>query len=650
MRANGMRPADYELFARFGIDPALLDAAAVRRVTHHEARDELGIRWRSDHLEGIAFTYADPTSGDPWTYRVRRDHPEIEDNKPRAKYLEPPDRHRLYFVPGSAPLLTDTTATVVLVEAEKSALTMTAAARRLHRAVLPIALGGCWGWKGTIGKTIDANGVRVDEKGPLPDLDRITWTDRDVVILFDANTTNNGTVHAARKQLAGELAKRGAVVRLGTVPTEDGINGPDDYRAAHTDAALFALLDTAKPINATTKKTKAEKPGQGRELKLETPELWPDPVDGPTLVAGLQEMFATYIALPAHAALALALWVLHAYTIDASFVSPILAITSPVMRCGKTTLLIVVGALTPRRVYASNITAAGLFRLVEKFAPTLLVDEADTFFRDDDDLRGILNSGFLRTAAMTIRPVGDDHEPRAFSTWCAKVVALIGRLPPTLTDRAIEIAMRRRLPNESVERLRLDTIDAEAETLRRQAARWAADHLEQVRVADPDVPKALHDRAADCWRPLLAIADAIGGAIVVADEQTGVSPARTAALALSGAQTIAESDLPIELLKDIRVVLRELREQTTTDGAIKTDVLLEHLHAMADRPWPAFGRNEKPITSHKLAQFLKRFGIVAAGRCYFADGSRVRGYRLDAFTEAFDRYLGPEAPADQEAF
>ena len=31
------------------------------------------------------------------------------------------------------------------------------------------------------------------------------------------------------------------------------------------------------------------------------------------------------------------------------------------------------------------------------------------------------------------------NEPRRFSTWCPKAIALIGKLPPTLHDRAIEI-------------------------------------------------------------------------------------------------------------------------------------------------------------------------------------------------------------------
>ena len=38
-----------------------------------------------------------------------------------------------------------------------------------------------------------------------------------------------------------------------------------------------------------------------------------------------------------------ALWVLHAYALDAFFISPILGITSPVNRCGKTLTLIVLG-------------------------------------------------------------------------------------------------------------------------------------------------------------------------------------------------------------------------------------------------------------------------------------------------------------------
>ena len=42
-------------------------------------------------------------------------------------------------------------------------------------------------------------------------------------------------------------------------------------------------------------------------------------------------------------------------------------------------------------------------------------------------------------------------------------------------------------------------------------ARWASDHEEELRNSDPMTPEGLNDRSADNWRPLLAIADCVGG-------------------------------------------------------------------------------------------------------------------------------------------
>ena len=250
MTATGpLHRADLETFARFGIDERLLTAAGVHRVSHQQARDAIGIRYHSDHLEGIAFPYPDPTSGDLLTYRVRRDHPEIDSTgRPIAKYIAPPDRHRLFFAPGAQPLLADPVVPVVWVESEKSALTLTAAAARLERRLLVIGTGGCCGWKGVIGKTTSASGARVDQKGALPDFDRVVWAGREAVVLFDANATSNANVQTARRHLAQELTQRGARVRIADLPIGEGINGPDDYRAAHDDVALFAVIDRAAPL------------------------------------------------------------------------------------------------------------------------------------------------------------------------------------------------------------------------------------------------------------------------------------------------------------------------------------------------------------------------------------------------------------------
>ena len=108
------------------------------------------------------------------------------------------------------------------------------------------------GFRGVIGKTTDANGARVDEKGPLPDFDLIAWTGRPVVIAFDANTATNAKVQAARRLLAQELTGRGAVVRFLNIPTEPGINGPDDYIGQYGAAAFFALAARPVPPSRTS--------------------------------------------------------------------------------------------------------------------------------------------------------------------------------------------------------------------------------------------------------------------------------------------------------------------------------------------------------------------------------------------------------------
>jgi hypothetical protein len=285
-------------------------------------------------------------------------------------------------------------------------------------------------------------------------------------------------------------------------------------KALARERALAALRGTVKAPAQLVDAALAGGPapaaaGTGSAFEFAAPEPWPLPVDGSALLADITGTLTRYVALPRFAEVAAALWTLHAHALDAAGASPLLALLSPEKRCGKTTTLALLSRLVPRALLSSNISAASLFRVVEKYSPTLLVDEADSFLREKEELRGILNSGHTRDAAYVVRTVGDDHEPRRFSTWAAKAVAMIGCLPDTLTDRSIVVPMRRRAPREPVERLRLDR-PGDFEDLRRRAARWAADHLAELRAADPDLPGDLGDRAADNWRPLLAIADLVG--------------------------------------------------------------------------------------------------------------------------------------------
>src|SRR5215470_9380330 len=219
----------------------------------------------------------------------------------------------------------------------------------------------------------------------------------------------------------------------------------DRVRKAEAEK-LGVRVDTLDSEVRKARGDSAVESGAGCAVMFPELEPWPEAVNGAALLDDLTATFKRFVILPEHADIALALWVLHTYTIEAASASPILASVSPEKRCGKSTLLDLLGRLVSRPLPTSNILPAALFRSVEKWHPTLLIDEADTFLKDNDELRGVLNSGHTRGSAFVIRTVGDDHEPRRFSTWGPKAIAMIGALPDTLADRSITIPMRRKLP------------------------------------------------------------------------------------------------------------------------------------------------------------------------------------------------------------
>ena len=204
-----------------------------------------------------------------------------------------------------------------------------------------------------------------------------------------------------------------------------------------------------------------------------------------------------YLVMPEHAPEAVALWILHAHALDAFQCSPILALLSPEKRCGKTTALSLIKKIVPKGALFSNTSSATIFRIVEKYQPTLLIDEMDTFIQDNQELRGVLNSGHHRDAAFVMRVSGDELEPKLFSTWGPKVAAMIGKLPGTLSDRAVDVPLKRKRSDERVTRFR-NVRPGDLPDLKRKCIRWAKDNLISLRDAalDVAVPDGLNDRAA----------------------------------------------------------------------------------------------------------------------------------------------------------
>lgn len=428
----------------------------------------------------------------------------------------------------------------------------------------------------------------------------------DIEAALRAFTKAAGTLDA----LALETAREGALRRLKTLK----VSSPG------------RMLEAALPAKKTGDGT------QGTTFALSDPTPWPEPVDGAALAHDLADLFRKYLILADGAPEALTLWVFMAHAEAAFDILPLMALTSPEMQCGKSTALTLLGAVVPRPLPSANISPAAVFRVVEKYRPTLLLDEAETFTRGDNEaLRGILNSGHTRSQAFVMRVEGDALEPRLFSTWAAKVFALIGRLPATLEDRSITVPMKRKAKGEKVDRLRLDRLPGEAEPLRQKAARWAADSVEDLKGADPDIPSELvRDRTRDNWRALLAIADLIGGA--------WPCEARRAALALAGGKP-GEDTTRITLLEDLRTVFEE-------EGAdrLPSETIVKALVEIEGHPWPEW-KDGRPLTATQLARLLKPFGI---GPEKWREGEHRtrRGYALADFEDAFARYLGDTPPGE----
>lgn len=365
----------------------------------------------------------------------------------------------------------------------------------------------------------------------------------------------------------------------------------------------------------------------GASAMLPVVDPWPEAVGGAELLAELCQVLHQHVIADAPTITAAALWVIHTWCMDVFTVSPLAHITAPEKRCGKTVLLTALSRVVYRPLLASSISPAALFRSMELWQPTLLIDEADTFLRDNEEARGLINSGLYRETAFVIRTVGDDHIPTQFRTWGAKVVCGIGKLADTIEDRSIPLRMRRKVTGERVANIRLS--DSSIWTrIQERIARWVEDNRYDIEHARPAPALGLNDRAQDCWEPLLAIADLAGG------EWPG--RARAAAQALHGIEEEAPS-INAELLTDIREVFDH--QQASRMTSVR---LLELLTEDEDAPWATWQRG-RPMTVRQLAHRLSEFGIKPRSMRVTGASGTPKGYALADFQDAFTRYLSLSA-------
>jgi putative DNA primase/helicase len=358
------------------------------------------------------------------------------------------------------------------------------------------------------------------------------------------------------------------------------------------------------------------------------PEPWTQPVAGHALLAELTGIIDKHIVTEDHCTTAVALWTVLTFLVDVVDIMPLLAITSPEKRCGKSRLLTLLLKLVRRPLPGVSVSAATVYRSIEKWHPTLLIDEADGVLKDSRghdnlELRSVINSGHTRELAYVSRCEGDAHEVKKFSTWSPKAIALIGRMPDSMFDRSIPIPMKRKSKADTVARIR-ETQPSVFEELRSKIVRFVEDNAAAMASVVPSLPPGLNDRAEDCWLPMFAIADVAGG----------IWPdlARRAALTLS-AETDDSDTFTTKLLRALKKDFED-NGQAHPSGFQSTADICEHLNQDDEAPWANF---KKQLTVELLAAKLRPYKLKSERPVI--GGQRERGFYRKKLQPVFDRYL-----------
>ncbi|MDQ4213274.1 DUF3631 domain-containing protein [Microbacterium sp. ASV81] len=269
------------------------------------------------------------------------------------------------------------------------------------------------------------------------------------------------------------------------------------------------------------------------------------------------------------------------------------------------------------------------------------MDEVDAIFNSrkadsNEDLRGILNSGYRRGAYVgRAAVVGKGVVTEEWPSFAPVALAGLGNLPDTLMTRSVIIRMKRRRSGERVEPYRERVERAVAEALREELADWCESIREVLGSNYPELPEGIEDRDADIWEPLIAIADAAGG--------EWPSRGRGAAVFLTEESHARPVTLGVRLLADIRVVL-------AGRDRISSAELVEGLRTLEGAPWDSL--KGEPLDTRGLARMLDKYDVKPTK---IRLGSiTVQGYTLAGFWDAFERYAphvtlpDPEQPEQPE--
>lgn len=183
-------------------------------------------------------------------------------------------------------------------------------------------------------------------------------------------------------------------------------------------------------------------------------------------------------------------WIFATWTPERWTVVPYLFFYGPVAS-GKTRALEVLQKICYRGILGSNVSSAALFRGVEKWHPTVFLDETEIYSREHRaEIIGLLNSGYRRGQyAWRVKSTDHGQELELFDVFGFKALAGTEGLRDTLESRSIVVNMMK-----NVRPVNFLVDEENALELRNKLLTWRLQTLSDISdVSDvfPDIPPPL---------------------------------------------------------------------------------------------------------------------------------------------------------------
>jgi putative DNA primase/helicase len=301
-----------------------------------------------------------------------------------------------------------------------------------------------------------------------------------------------------------------------------------------TAGVLFNTIKTSAGISISAVRKQFEKMAGARKTTSKAERRLPfavyEPAATPRPLDELLDEVAGFVrarvSCPENEITVVALWSVATYGVREGFLPgqeantvpgpskfPRLRVGSGGPDSGKTTLMESLSYIAARAVSADSISASSFFRLVDKYQPTLFLDETDAWVNGNESVRKVIDSGHRRAGQIIIsaKDAGDedsDWEPTIFRTFAPAAIAGLGALAATIESRCIKIIASRQAGFVGEYFTDPDMIAFRDRISPHLAAHGDAMAAAMAKGVDRKKMLALglDNRAADNWQPLLAVA------------------------------------------------------------------------------------------------------------------------------------------------